>query len=157
MSTLKKTGIFFILFLLISQFFGPEKNDGNIASVAAFISETNPSEEVKNIFQTSCYDCHSSKTVYPWYNKITPVNYWLAHHVKEGKQHLNFSKWNEYSLKKKAHKMEELYEEVEEGEMPLKSYSWTHSEANLTAEQINAVVIWSKKVQADYLQQMNKK
>ena len=53
--------------------------------------------------------------------------------------------------------MEELYEEVEEGEMPLKSYSWTHSEANLTAEQINAVVIWSKKVQADYLQQMNKK
>jgi hypothetical protein len=77
--------------------------------------------------------------------------------VKEGKQHLNFSKWNEYSLKKKAHKMEELYEEVEEGEMPLKSYSWTHSEANLTAEQINAVVIWSKKVQADYLQQMNKK
>ena len=77
--------------------------------------------------------------------------------MKEGKQHLNFSKWNEYSLKKKAHKMEELYEEVEEGEMPLKSYSWTHSEANLTAEQINAVVIWSKKVQADYLQQMNKK
>ena len=43
MSTLKKTGIFFILFLLISQFFGPEKNDGNISSVAAFISETNPS------------------------------------------------------------------------------------------------------------------
>ena len=77
--------------------------------------------------------------------------------MKEGKQHLNFSKWNEYSLKKKAHKIEELYEEVEEGEMPLKSYSWTHSEANLTAEQINAVVIWSKKVQADYLQQMNKK
>jgi hypothetical protein len=73
------------------------------------------------------------------------------------KQHLNFSKWNEYSIKKKAHKIDELYEEVEEGEMPLKSYTWTHSEANLTAQQINAVVNWGQKVQADYLQQINLK
>ncbi len=157
MSILKKTGIFLVLILLISQFFAPEKNEGNIDSVSAFIAETNPPEEVMKILQTSCYDCHSSKTIYPWYNNITPINYWLAHHVKEGKQHLNFSKWNEYSIKKKAHKIDELYEEVEEGEMPLKSYTWTHSEANLTAQQINAVVNWGQKVQADYLQQINLK
>jgi hypothetical protein len=157
MNILKKTAIVFVLILLISQFFEPEKNEGNIASVTHFIKETNPSADVKKILETSCYDCHSNKTIYPWYHSITPVNYWLAHHVKEGKQHLNFSKWNEYSLKKKAHKMEELFEEVEEGEMPLKSYSWTHSEANLTPEQIKAVVNWGKKAQAEYTQQMNLK
>ena len=68
---------------------------------------------------------------------------------------MNFSKWDEYSLKKKAHKMDELYEEVEEGEMPLASYTWTHSEANLTQEQVDAVVAWGKKAQADYKLQMN--
>ena len=140
---------------IVAQFFGPEKNEGDLVSVASFIAETNPPENVKKILETTCYDCHSNKTVYPWYHNITPVNFWLASHVKDGKKHLNFSKWDEYSLKKKAHKMDELYEEVEEGEMPLASYTWTHSEANLTQEQVDAVVAWGKKAQADYKLQMN--
>ena len=157
MKILKKIGYFLLLALIIAQFFGPEKNEGDLASVTSFITETNPPENVKKIFETTCYDCHSSKTAYPWYNNITPVNYWLDEHVKDGKKHLNFSKWDEYSLKKKEHKMDELYEEVEKGEMPLNSYTWTHSEANLTQEQISAIVTWGKKVQADYKRQMNAK
>ena len=51
--------------------------------------------------------------------------------------------------------MDELHEEVAEGEMPLKSYTWTHADANLTQEQIAAVVSWGKKVQGDYQQQLN--
>ena len=31
----------------------------------------------------------------------TPVNYWMAEHVEDGKKHLNFSKWSEYSVKRK--------------------------------------------------------
>ena len=157
MKILKKIGVVVLVALLVAQFFGPEKNDGNIDTVNAFIAETNPPEEVHQILKTTCFDCHSSKTNYPWYNAITPVNYWLDSHVKDGKKHLDFSKWNTYSLKKKEHKMDELHEEVEEKEMPLKSYTWTHADANLTPEQIEAVVAWGKKVQADYKQQMASK
>ncbi|WP_299063700.1 heme-binding domain-containing protein [uncultured Polaribacter sp.] len=157
MKTIKKILVFLLVVFVIAQFFGPEKNDGEMTSVAAFISETNPPEDVKKILETTCYDCHSDKTVYPWYSNITPVNYWLDDHIKDGKKHLNFSKWSSYSLKKKEHKMDELYEEVEKGEMPLDSYTWTHADANLTQEQINAVVAWGKKVQADYKLQMNSK
>ncbi len=157
MKILKKIGLVLLLLLIIAQFFGPEKNDGNGDTVNAFIAETNPSEEVLDILKTSCFDCHSAKTNYPWYNNITPVNYWLAEHIEDGKKHLDFSNWSEYSLKRKEHKMDELYEEVEKGEMPLNSYTWTHSEANLTPEQINAIVTWGKKVQADYKQQMTAK
>jgi hypothetical protein len=77
--------------------------------------------------------------------------------VNDGKKHLDFSKWSSYSLKRKEHKMDELYEEVEKGEMPLNSYTWTHTDANLTPEQIAAVVTWGKKVQGDYQQQLNAK
>ncbi|MHB0754824.1 heme-binding domain-containing protein [Polaribacter sp. M15] len=157
MKVLKKIGIVLLLILIIAQFFGPEKNDGNLDTVNAFIAETNPPEDVVAIMKTSCFDCHSAKTNYPWYNAITPVNYWLDEHIRDGKKHLDFSKWSEYSLKRKEHKMDELYEEVEKGEMPLDSYTWTHSEANLTQEQINAIVTWGKKVQADYKQQMTAK
>ena len=157
MKVLKKIGIVLLIALVVAQFFGPEKNDGNLDTVNAFIAETNPPAEVTQILKTTCFDCHSAKTNYPWYNNITPVNYWLDEHIRDGKKHLDFSKWSEYSLKRKEHKMDELYEEVEKKEMPLNSYTWTHADANLTQAQIDAVVAWAKKVQADYKQQMTAK
>ncbi len=157
MKILKKIGFVLLVVLVVAQFFGPEKNDGDLTTISKFIEETNPPEDVHKILKESCFDCHSDKTKYPWYNSITPINYWLADHVKDGKKHLNFSKWSSYSLKKKAHKMDELHEEVEKKEMPLNSYTWTHAEAKLTPEQIKAVVAWGKKAQANYKQQMNSK
>jgi hypothetical protein len=157
MKILKKVGTILLIAIIVAQFFQPEKNEGDLAAVVPFLNETNPPENVKTILETTCFDCHSNKTNYPWYNNITPVNYWLEHHVKDGRKHLDFSKWASYSLKRKEHKMDELHEEVEKGEMPLNSYTWTHADANLTQEQINAVVTWGKKVQADYKQQLNAK
>ena len=157
MKIVKKILILLLIVLVIAQFFGPEKNDGDLASVVPFLTETNPPENVKKILETSCFDCHSSKTKYPWYSGITPVNYWMGDHIKVGKKKLNFSKWNEYSLKKKEHKMDELHEEVANKNMPLESYTYTHSEANLTAAQIDAIVSWGKEVQAIYKQQLNAK
>ena len=89
---LKKIGIVLLLILVIAQFFGPDKNDGNLDTVNAFLAETNPPENVVEIMKTSCFDCHSSKTNYPWYNNVTPVNYWLDSHVKDGKKHLDSEK-----------------------------------------------------------------
>ena len=157
MKKLKKIGWAVLFILLIAQFFGPEKNEGDVTSLTAFIEETNPPKEIQKIMKSSCFDCHSNSTRYPWYNSITPVNYWLADHIKEGSKHLNFSKWSEYSLKKKEHKMEELYEEVEKKNMPLNSYTWTHSEANLTDAQVKLMVDWAKGVQSNYAAQLKEK
>ena len=149
MKILKKIGWVVLLAFVVAQFFGPEKNEGDLTSLTAFIEETNPPSEVRKILKTSCFDCHSDTTNYPWYNSITPVNYWLADHIKEGSKHLNFSKWSTYSTKRKEHKMDELHEEVGERKMPLDSYTWTHAEANLTASQNKQVVDWAKGVQAN--------
>ena len=107
MKLLKKILLGLLVVFIIAQFFGPEKNEGAIASVDAFFSETNPPENVKVILKEACFDCHSNFTRYPWYNKITPVNYWLADHVRHGKGDLNFSEWDTYKLKRKDHKMED--------------------------------------------------
>lgn len=150
MKILKKIGLLLLVVFIIAQFFGPEKNEGDISSVDAFFADTNPPENVKTILKTACLDCHSNHTLYPWYNNITPVNYWLDSHVEEGKEHFNISKWNDYSDKKKDHKLDELAEEVEEGHMPLPSYTWTHSDAKLTAEQIEAIEAWVKTARMKY-------
>lgn len=150
MKILKKLGLLLLILFVIAQFFSPEKNEGNTEDLTAFLNETKPSPEVQKILETTCFDCHSSQTNYPWYDKITPVNYWLAEHVEDGRKHLDFSKWSDYSVKRKDHKFEEIAEEVEEHKMPLPSYTWTHSEANLTQDQIKAIVDWVNQVRVGY-------
>lgn len=147
---LKRLGLVLLVVFVIAQFFGPEKNVGDISSVDAFIADTNPPEDVKLILKSSCFDCHSDHTRYPWYNSITPVNFWLEEHVNDGKKHFNASQWSEYSDKKKDHKLEELAEEVKEQEMPLPSYTWTHGDAKLSQEQMNAVEAWVKTARIKY-------
>nr|WP_321244113.1 heme-binding domain-containing protein [uncultured Psychroserpens sp.] len=156
MKIIKKILVALLVVLIIMQFFGPERNEGDSTTVDTFIAETNPSRVVKSILENTCYDCHSDVTTYPWYNKITPVNYWLADHIEEGKEHFNLSAWDSYSVKRKEHKMHELIEEVEEKKMPLESYTYTHGDANLTDDQIAAVVAWGKEVRAKYQAQLNK-
>jgi len=155
MKILKKILLLLFIALVIAQFFGPEKNSGDITSVELFLIETNPPKDVKAILKSSCFDCHSDNTRYPWYNSITPVNYWLAGHVKDGKKHFNISEseWSTSSLKKKDHKFEELIEMIEKEEMPLPSYTWTHSEAKLTDDQRVSITAWGKKVREMYAQQ----
>ncbi len=151
MKIIKKLGLLLLVVFIIAQFFGPEKNDADIASVDAFFSDTNPPENVKSILTSACIDCHSDSTRYPWYNNITPVNYWISDHIKDGTKHFNVSKWNDYSDKKKDHKLDELIEMVEEKEMPLPSYTWTHGDAKLKQEQIDAVLSWAKTVRLKYV------
>ena len=92
--TLKKKMILgLVITLVIAQFFQPEKNQSNFVSIALFLEETQAPKDVKQILKQACFDCHSSTTNYPWYNSITPVNFWLNSHIKEGKKHFNVSKW----------------------------------------------------------------
>jgi len=150
MKKTKKILLLLLVIFLIAQFFGPEKNQGNVATVQPFFDETNPPEDVKMILKESCFDCHSDVTRYPWYNGITPVNYWLAEHVNDGKKHLNFSNWVVIPVKKKDKKMNGIMKLVEKKEMPLDSYTWMHSEARLSDVQIKAVVDWTKQVRLTY-------
>lgn len=150
MKIIKKILVALLVVLIIMQFFGPDKNEGSLQDMTAFLSDTNPPENVKTILENTCYDCHSSYTRYPWYNNITPVNYWMAEHIRNGSKHLDFSKWADYSVKRKDHKLEEVIEMVEEKEMPLPSYTWTHKDANLSDEQIESILTWAKQMRVKY-------
>ncbi|MDX1628552.1 MAG: heme-binding domain-containing protein [Fulvivirga sp.] len=140
--------IFFgiIVLLILIQFFPIDKENPPFEPEHDFLVMTNPPEEVEVIFQNVCYDCHSHKTEYPWYTSVAPVSWWIDHHIEEGREHLNFSEWGNFSKERQKHKLEEVIEEVEEGEMPLKSYTWMHEGARLTAEERNNLTSWVEKL-----------
>ena len=148
--TIKKLGLLLLMLFIMAQFFGPEKNQGDLTSIEPFFEETNPPEDVKLILKESCCDCHSNFTRYPWYNKVTPINYWLNGHIKNGKKHFSMSNWEGSSIKRKDHKFEELIKMVKENSMPLKSYTWINGDAKLNEGQIEAIINWAKLVRTTY-------
>ncbi|MFK5973842.1 MAG: heme-binding domain-containing protein [Flavobacteriaceae bacterium] len=150
MKIIKKAALALSVVFVLIQFYRPKKNTALGNHTAVFLTETNPPQNVKVILEQSCYDCHSNNTQYPWYNNIAPVSYWLWNHVKNGKRHLNFSEWEGYTVKKKDHKLEELIEMLEAGEMPLTEYTWTHEKARLTQEERDAVIEWAKRIRLLY-------
>jgi len=105
--------------------------------------EINAPEEVMEILSTSCYDCHSNETVWPWYSNIAPFSWLVAYDVNEAREEINFSEWLSYSPEDQADYVEEIWEEIEEGEMPLWYYLILHSEAELSDEQKETIRIWS--------------
>ena len=143
----------FLLFLsfVAIQFYRPSKNQSPGDHTSRFLLETNPPGSLKVILKQACYDCHSNNTDYPWYNNVAPISFWLAYHVKDGKKHLNFSDWQDYTAEKKAYMLEDVIEMVLEGKMPLKKYTWLHEEARLTEKQRNEVGEWAKRTSALYL------
>ena len=148
MKVIKKILLVLILALIVMQFIRPDKNNANTRGLTAFIEDTKPTKAVTTILEKYCYDCHSDKTTYPWYAEVTPVSLWINHHVEEGKEHFDVSNWSDYNLKKKDHKLDELIEEVEEGKMPLDSYSWLHG--SISEEEKEILINWAKQVRAGY-------
>src|SRR5215212_3243458 len=69
---------------------------------------------VQQILDRSCIDCHSNRTTYPWYEGITPINWYLADHIKEGRHELNFSEFAGYKQRRMNKKFEEICEQVEQ-------------------------------------------
>jgi len=148
---MKKIGYALLAILVIIQFFRPAKNINTAdAATANDISKvyTVP-EKVQQILKTSCYDCHSNNTIYPWYNNIQPVAWWLKNHVDEGKREINFNEFSSYSARRQYKKMEEVIEQVKEDEMPLSSYTIIHRDAKLNPEQKLALMEWAKTIRKD--------
>ena len=145
-SILKKATIMVIVLLVVIQFFKTKENISTQVSENAITQHYDIPKNIQNILKTSCYDCHSNNTNYPWYNKIQPVNWWLADHVNEGKRKLNFDEFNTYSTKKKLHKLDEVIETIRENEMPLKSYTLIHGDAKLSDSDKQEIETWAKKI-----------
>jgi hypothetical protein len=129
----------------VMQFFRPKKNiDTSPAAVANDISKVVAVPgDVKAVLDKACNDCHSNNTHYPWYANVMPVGWILSNHVKDGKRQINFNEFAGYSLKKQLHKLEEVSEQVERGEMPIKGYKKMHKEARLTDAEKKLLIDWT--------------
>ncbi len=121
--------------IVAAQFIRPSKTEEPLDPNADLIAFSQPTAEVEHLLRVACYDCHSGQPRYPWYSNITPVNWWLADHIKEGRKHFDATTWATVPAYQRDHQAKEVMEMMEKREMPLDSYTWTHADARLNDAQ----------------------
>ena len=136
---LKRILLFTSGLLLMAQFIQPDRSVPVLDPSNDMLAVTNAPTDIQGLIAGACYDCHSYKTNYPWYGWITPVNFIVQNHIKEGREVLNYSVWDKYVGTEAAG---ESGETVQEGEMPPGYYRFMHGHGDLTAAQRQQLITW---------------
>jgi hypothetical protein len=133
---LKKILIVLTVIIVGIQFIPVERNNPPVTG------QIDAPPNVLSILKTSCFDCHSNETTWPWYSYIAPISFLVSADVKDARKRVNFSEWDKYDAEKRAKKLDAIIEEVEEGEMPLSKYTLMHPNAKMDQAKIKVLKDW---------------
>ncbi len=146
---LKKILLVLLIVLIVIQFIHPARNTSTGEQPNNISKEYKVPTEVNSILDKACLDCHSNNTRYKWYFKIQPVDWWLTHHINDGKEELNFDEFMNKPIRYQYHKLQSVTNQIKKNEMPLNSYLWVHKDARLTDQEKNILINWAQGITDD--------
>ncbi len=144
MKAIKRILIVLAALLVIVQFIRPARNTSDGMPPYDISTKYGVPQEVQVILHTSCYDCHSNNTRYPWYAQVQPVGWFLQNDIQEGKGHLNFSEFCMYPARRQMIRLNDIIEQLTDEKMPLPSYLLIHTDARLSGQQRRLVIDWAE-------------
>ncbi|MEO7210292.1 MAG: heme-binding domain-containing protein [Chitinophagaceae bacterium] len=139
--------IILLIAFIVIQFFRPEKNISTTISASDITKVYPVPENVQQILTRSCYDCHSNNTHYPWYAEVQPSAWYLANHIKDGKDEINFNEFGTYRIARQNKKMKECIKQIKDGDMPIEAYTLIHRDAKLSDADKQTVISWCESIQ----------
>jgi hypothetical protein len=100
--------------------------------------------DVRPILSRSCDDCHSNRTVWPWYSEVAPISWGVISDVSDGRSHMDFSEWGTYPAYKRKDLLNDVCKMVTQHDMPLVTYALLHPNARLSEADRQAICRWTK-------------
>jgi hypothetical protein len=98
---------------------------------------------VQDILRRACLDCHSEETRWPWYSRVPPVSWLVAHDVEAGRGQINFSQWGGYNPFDRADMLDKVCDQATRGRMPRWPYRLLHADARLSDADVAALCTWA--------------
>lgn len=141
---LKRSLLAAIVVLVVIQIFRPSKKNPSSDPKLDITATVEVAPAVAAIYSRACRDCHSNRTVWPWYSNIAPVSWLVVYDVNHGRSAMNFSEWSAYGAEKRRKLREEICDEVSEGEMPGAGYTSMHPDAKLADADVQEVCRWTQ-------------
>jgi len=140
---LKWTVIVLVVLFLGIQLMRPARSNPPVDESQTIEARTQMTPQVKAIFERSCNDCHSNKTVWPWYTNVAPISWWIVGHINEARQLMNLSEWGKLDRDRQDRKLRQICDEVTDGGMPLPSYLPMHPKAKLSDQDKKTLCDWT--------------
>lgn len=142
MSRGRKVFLALVGIVLAIQLIRPAKTNPPVISQRELAAHAQMPPQVAQSLNHACNDCHSYKTVWPWYSNIAPFSWVIIDDVNEGRRHVNLSDWSQYDPKQADKKLDQICEEVKGNWMPLVSYKLIHPQSRLTPYERAEICRW---------------
>jgi cytochrome c len=111
---------------------------------APVLQGSNVPEDVRQVLEKKCGDCHSANTHYPLYTRLAPVSWMIERDVHEGRSAFDMSDWQDYTADNQISLLTRIGSESRSGEMPLKQYLLFHPGNRLTPQEQELIYSWTK-------------
>jgi hypothetical protein len=140
---IKRAGLATAFLLLAIQFIAVSRSNPAVDPSRTIYAAQPVPAEVKAVFERSCRNCHSNETAWPWYSYVAPVSWVVARDVHQARKKMNFSEWGTYSALRKEDRLEEICEQLTNGDMPDRKYALFHRNARITLQERDLVCRWT--------------
>ena len=135
-----------ITVLALIQFIQPSRTNPPVTASRSLEAHVQVPAEVQEILKRSCYDCHSSATVWPWYSHVAPVSWYVARDVNTARGHINFQNWEaQVNPQEGMEHLGLICKVVRNGNMPPADYRLMHKGTDLSSSEVSALCAWSQK------------
>ena len=92
----KQAAVVVVFAFAAAQFVRPDRANPATDPTRTIEAHARTTTELAAVLDRSCGDCHSNKTVWPWYAQVAPLSWLMAGAVAEGRRAVNFSEWGSY-------------------------------------------------------------
>ena len=135
---MKKAAIVFVAVFAAAQLVRPERANPMTDVSRTIQAQIGTASGLAAILDRSCSDCHSNRTVWPWYTQIAPLSWAMAYGVKEGRKPVNFSEWDRYQPELQQMLLVASCQDAKNGKMP-GSYTWLHPKIRLSSQDVETI------------------
>ena len=139
-----RIGLAVLVLLVAIQLIPVNRSNPNVDPSQTIYATLPMPADVKAVFERSCKNCHSNETSWPWYSYVAPISWVSARDVHQARKSMNLSEWGSYPINIKTNKLEEICEQLTNGDMPDRKYTLIHRYARITAKERDVVCQWTE-------------
>jgi hypothetical protein len=145
-SRLKLAAVVFVVFAA-AQLVRPERANPATDASRTIQAHWGTTSKLVAVLDRACSDCHSNRTVWPWYTEIAPVSWLMAYGVTAGRKAVNFSEWAAYPPERQRKLLVESCQDASAGKMP-GPYTLLHPEVRLSAQDVETICAAARQAEA---------
>jgi len=144
---MKHVAIVFAAVFSAAQFVRPERGTPQTDVSRTIQAQVGTASGLAAILDRACSDCHSNRTVWPWYTQIAPLSWAMAYGVKQGRSAVNFSEWDKYQPEVQRKLLVGSCRDAKDGKMP-GSYTLLHPEMRLSSQDVETICAAARPAEA---------